>query len=346
MGKLRPALRIIMLLAYGLLFPASIYAMRPIILASPVLADAAVQPDQPAQPFFPVLPTRNPQPLRASTTPAQTALPRPLATPTPMPVKAAVPPPAPPAPTATAPSPTQVPRDEVLPIPAKICQTLQVAPCALQGAIPLPFAPDGYRWTLLDGRYSFSAYAHPSDDYFLGDMVDIPGIGGVKAKEGFLFGVDGIGMQGGGYVMGMNKHNKIVSMYIRYIAGEWKLDGQNVLISDQWRYKESGEQVELSRIGEIRLGDARFAIAEPPDLTPYYSVAASPRFAIGTKLFVPGLQQFGGQFEVQDRGGAFDINSQRFDIYVGQEMSEALKFIRLGPARSDLEVYVLEPIRH
>jgi hypothetical protein len=177
----------------------------------------------------------------------------------------------------------------------------------------------------------------------MGDLVDIPGIHGLQAKEGFLFGVDGVGMQGGGFIKRLNNDRVMTPIYIRFISGKWQLDGQDVIISDLWRYTDTEAPVDPRYITNIKLANARFAMATPPDLIPYYSVAASPRFPSGTKIFVPGLQQFGGMFEVQDCGGAFGPDSQRFDIYVGQNMSKALEFIRLGPARSDLVVYQLVP---
>jgi hypothetical protein len=205
----------------------------------------------------------------------------------------------------------------------------------------LPEAPVGYAWKRLDGKFTFSAYAHPSDNEFMGNRVDIPGVGNLQAKDGFLYGVDGIGMQGGGFVQGLNRQGVLDTFYIRYISGHWELDGDDVFIKDEWYYSATGEVVPSSQIGKILLAEARFAMVDEPQLTPYYSLAAPTRFEIGTKLFVPGLESFGGIFEVQDRGGAFGKDSQRFDIYVGREMEKALEWFRLGPDRSDLVVYSL-----
>lgn len=205
----------------------------------------------------------------------------------------------------------------------------------------LPKAPPGYAWKRLEGKYTFSAYVHPNEDAFMGDRLDIPGVGGVQAKEGFLYGVDGIGMQGGGFVQGINHQGVLDTFYIRYISGHWELDGKDVFIQDEWYYSETGEVVPTVLIGKILLSDARFAMDKEPHLTPYYSVAAPTRFEIGTKIYVPGLESFGGIFEVQDRGGSFGKDSQRFDIYVGREMEKALEWFRLGAMRSDLVVYIL-----
>ncbi len=224
-----------------------------------------------------------------------------------------------------------------------LCHDMALPRCLGQPGLDLPPAPTGYTWVRLEGRFSFSAYAHPSENTFMGDLVDIPGIQGLKAKDGFLYGVDGIGMQGGGYIWRLNNNRKLKPIYIRYIAGEWKLGDQKVVVSDQWRYGDTGSSVDPASIENIRLADARFAIDTPPNLTPYSSVAASPRFPLGTKLFVPGLLQYGGLFEVKDYGGAFGPDSQRFDVYVGEEMSAALNFIRIGSARMNLVVYQLEP---
>jgi hypothetical protein len=210
----------------------------------------------------------------------------------------------------------------------------------------LPPAPQGKMWQKLDGDFSFSAYAQPTEESYMGNMVYVPGAWGVMAKEGFLYGVDGIGMQGGGYIWRKGDDKKDHRLYIKYISGHWELDGRDVNITDHWYYKDNGEIVDTSLISKIRLSDdAKFSVMPDPELSPYYSVAAPSRFDLGTKIFVPGLKNYNeGVFEIQDRGGAFESDSQRFDIYVGQDLNRALEFLRLGPARSNLDVYQLVPV--
>jgi hypothetical protein len=312
MRKLRPALVCFCLLAYSIIFPASILQEKPVVFARNLPADA--------QPTSTQTPTILPPTATFSI---------PSATPREVPVYAS--------------SDSLLPTPTWEPVPFDTCMKLALPPCLTDASIQLPPAPPGFTWKRLEDSFTFSAYAHPSEDYYLGDLVDIPGIQNLKAKDGFLFGVDGIGMQGGGYIWRLNDAHQMAPIYISYIAGHWELDGQDVVISDQWRYRDGGNSVDLSQIANIRLADARFAMVDEPALTPDYSVAASPRFPIGTQLYVPGLAAYGGKFEVQDRGGAFGPDSQRFDIYVGKDINSALTFIRLGPARSNLPVYALEP---
>jgi 3D (Asp-Asp-Asp) domain-containing protein len=228
--------------------------------------------------------------------------------------------------------------------PLEVCTDLSLPDCKVDEKVKLPAAPAGYAWKRLNGKYTFSAYAHPSEEYYMGDLVDIPGIQGLKAKDGFLFGVDGIGMQGGGYIWRLNAERQYVPIYITYIKGDWTLGGESVTISDEWRYTESGQPVDTQQISKIRLTNARFAMVDAPKLIPNYSVAAPLRFPSGSKIYVPGLQAFGGTFEVQDCGGAFGPDSRRFDLYVGTNINDAVKFIRLNDARSNLPVYILQPI--
>ncbi|MDD5368525.1 MAG: hypothetical protein PHQ40_05535 [Anaerolineaceae bacterium] len=221
------------------------------------------------------------------------------------------------------------------------CELTLAPPCKHSRPNQLPPAPIGYRWERLERLYTFSAYVHALEESYRGDRLDVPGIQGVQAKEGFLYGVDGLGMQGGGFIYMMNIQGEYEKRYIRYISGHWELDGEDVIISNQWVYAKTGKAVDTKFISKILLADGRFSLANEPNLTPYYSVAASRDFKIGDKLYVPGLVSYGGIFEVQDRGGAFGPNSQRFDLFVGNDMSRALEWIRLGPARSNLVVYRL-----
>jgi hypothetical protein len=314
MRKLRPALVCICLLAYGIFFPASILQEEPVVFANDLPAEA--------------LPTVTPSMPAPELIQYTAALSTPSAVPSVIPAIL---------------TPTRLlPTATWEPVPFDTCMKLALPPCLTDAAIQLPPAPPGFTWKRLEDSFTFSAYAHPSEDYFMGDMVDIPGIQNLKAKDGFLFGVYGIGMQGGGYIWRLNKDHQMAPIYISYIAGHWELNGENVIISDQWRYEDGGKSVDQDQIANIRLVDARFAMMDEPTLTPYYSVAASPRIPIGTQLYVPGLAAYGGKFEVQDRGGAFGPDSQRFDIYVGKDINSALEFIRLGPARSNLPVYALE----
>lgn len=150
-------------------------------------------------------------------------------------------------------------------------------------------------------------------------------------------------MQGTGVIRRMDDHRVMQTIYIKYISGHWELDGEDVLIADYWYYAGSGEAVPADQVDEIHLVDAKFSIVPEPTLTPYFSVAASNRFDMGTWLFVPGLDSYGGIFEVQDRGGAFGLQSQRFDLYVGKEMDLALEWLRLDGKRKNLVVYTLSP---
>jgi len=213
--------------------------------------------------------------------------------------------------------------------------------CPRGSTSPFPPTLPGYYWKPLKEKYSFSAYAIPGEEAYMGDLIDIPGIIGLQAKEEFLFSVAGIAMQGGGIIHRMDDDRVVRPLYIKYIAGSWVLDGKDVYVTDQWYYSDTGEIVPTDQISFIRIGEPRFSILPEPDLIPYYSVAASYRFPIGTKIYVPDLQGYGGIFEVDDRGGAFDQDSLRFDIFVGKNMDRALEWIRLDTARHNLDVYVL-----
>lgn len=210
-----------------------------------------------------------------------------------------------------------------------------------KGLVPHP--PRGFIWKRLSGGYTFSAFSHADEQYFSGDQVEIPGILGLTAKEDFLFGVDGVGMQGSGVIWRLDANRQMQPINIRYIAGHWELDGQDVIIEDYWYYAADHRPVDAQLIPKIRLVDARFAISPGNQLIPYYSVAAPPRFDDGTLLYVPELIEYGGLFEVQDRGGAYGPNSRRFDVYVGKGMGKAVDWLRLGARRSDLAVYQLLP---
>lgn len=226
------------------------------------------------------------------------------------------------------------------------CLSTTTITCSVADSVAFPPAPVGMTWQKLDGGFSFSGYAQPTEEAYMGNMVYVPGAWGIMAKEGFLYGVDGIGMQGGGYIWRKGDDKQMHRMYIKYISGRWELDGRDVCITDHWYYKDTGELVDPNQVYKIRLSDdSKFSIMPDPELTPYYSVAAPSRFDLGTKIFVPGLKNYNqGIFEIQDRGGAFEATTNRFDIYVGQDLNRALELLRLGPARSNLIVYQLIPI--
>jgi hypothetical protein len=224
----------------------------------------------------------------------------------------------------------------------ELCDLGKLLNCQLLQRPGFPPAPPGYEWKRLDGLFTFSAYAHPTEADYPGDLVDIPGIQGLEAKEDFLFALDGIGMQGGGYIHRVYPRQGALNYYIKYISGHWELGNEDVIIEDEWYFARDHSPVNADQFSRIRLKEAKFSIMPDPQLIPYYSVAASTRFEIGTQIYVPGLAAYGGLFEVQDRGGAFSKDSQRFDIYVGSEMETALEWIRLDRARSNLPVYVLE----
>jgi hypothetical protein len=353
MQRLEPALKTISLVVFILLFPASILSGRPVLFAEAdtVYANAAAKSNESVGamtlidgPTLPTLPT-----YTATATAIPSSTPTKAFSPTQPPATATstrIPSPTQP-PTATllpaSPTPTIVPYTWTQP-PLEICTDLSLPNCKVDVSAKLPTPPAGYAWKRLNGKYTFSAYAHPSEEYYLGDLVDIPGIQGLKAKDGFLFGVDGIGMQGGGYIWRLNAQRQYVPIYITYIKGDWTLGDESVTISDEWRYTESGEPVDTQLISKIRLTNARFAMVDAPKLIPNYSVAAPLRFPSGSKIYVPGLEAFGGTFEVQDCGGAFGPESKRFDLYVGTNINDAVKFIRLNDARSNLPVFILQPI--
>ncbi len=352
MQRLEPALKTISLVFFVLLFPASILSGRPVLFAEAetVYANTAAKSNESVaamtlidSPTLPALPTDPAKTAIPSTTPTTF----PSSTATLLPATATQIPPPTSLPTATLPSasptPTLVPYTWTQP-PLEICTNLSLPDCQTKATVKLPAAPTGYTWKRLSGTFTFSAYAHPSEEYYMGDLVDIPGIQGLQAKDGFLFGVDGIGMQGGGYIWRLNAERKLMPIYITYIKGDWTLGGESVTISDEWRYTESGEPVDKNIISKIRLTNARFAMVDAPKLIPNYSIAAPLRFPSGSKIYVPGLQEFGGTFEVQDCGGAFGPDSKRFDLYVGTNINDAVKFIRLNDARANLPVFILQPI--
>ena len=204
-----------------------------------------------------------------------------------------------------------------------------------------PPAPPGYAWKRLDGLFTFSAYVHPTEADYPGDLVEIPGIQGIKAKEDFLFAVDGIGMQGGGYIRRVEPGIGRLDYYIKYISGHWQLGDRDVIIEDEWYFASDHAPVDPRQIQRIRLNHSKFSIMTDPKLIPFYSIAAPARFPIGAQVFVPALASYGGLFEVQDRGGAFSKDAERFDVFVGTEMEEALNWFRLDQARSNLPVYML-----
>ncbi len=224
-----------------------------------------------------------------------------------------------------------------------VCDEIMTGHCKGPQVTSFPPAPPGYSWQKLTGKFTFSAYSLADERVFAGSQMDIPGILGLQAKEDFLYSIYGVGMQGTGVIKRMDDHRTMQTIYIKYISGHWELDGEEVLIADYWYYAESGAAVPADQVSKIRLVDAKFSIVSEPKLTPYFSVAASNRFGMGTWLFVPGLDTYGGIFEVQDRGGAFGPQSQRFDLYVGKELDLALDWLRLDDLRKNLVVYVLSP---
>jgi hypothetical protein len=223
------------------------------------------------------------------------------------------------------------------------CEEALSNSCLGTRGILFPMPPGGFYWKRLNGLYTFSAYSHAVESDFMGNLAPIPGIKGLEAKEDFLFGVSGVGMQGSGTIWRLDDQRVLRPINLRYISGHWVLNGRDVVIEDKWYYADDQSPVARDLIRKIRLTDARFAILPEIQLTPYYSVAAPPEFDTGTQIFVPSLTNYGGLFEVQDRGGAFGPDSQRFDVYVGKKIDHALDWLAQGEARSNLVVYTLIP---
>jgi hypothetical protein len=238
-----------------------------------------------------------------------------------------------------------------------------------------PITEPGHVWVPLPGMYSFSFYVVVDVDAYRpreSDPIDFSEPTLIRWRwnnsnpdlhtfvhYGSLFSVEGVAMQG---------------------SGRLSLSGETVYFSLEnpgevmWM-DESGSQVICTNSGFIRTGDRHtparglVQVMNPQDavfsmgsraseLQSFTSLAGPPEL-YGSRVFAPDLANhtftdesgsvrsldeafpgFTGEFEVEDRGGAFGQGERRFDLFI-EDYEQGLNWYRAaGAERVSTEVFI------
>jgi 3D (Asp-Asp-Asp) domain-containing protein len=185
--------------------------------------------------------------------------------------------------------------------------------------------------------YYYAVEAMPN---FTRSRTPVRGLPGREARKDFLFGPEGVPMQGSGILESTGELIEITNP--RDVGG--------------WVDREGNQTHDYRRLYSIAEPDAAVFGLSRKELVPFYSVARSLGNQVvptGTLLFVGGLEDLlhehgvdghDGIVRVMDAGG--DVQPTQLDLFVGPQTSRIYQLFvswTNDPRHSSLPVYKLLP---